>query len=111
MTSTATMATRLSAFSPDVWTAAISAFLHLVEVFHVDVGDRQDHDQHDVGERARTPCLPFLESHLVEPDRYHLGGRLAGQNVGEVEGLERLHGAEDDGDHQDRRDQRQRYAE
>ena len=51
--------------------------LHLVEVLDVDVGDRQHHDQHDVGQRAGPAGLPFLERQLVEPDRDQLGRRLA----------------------------------
>src|SRR5437870_3200764 len=106
--STATMARRLkTAFRADR-TVAISALLHAVEVLDVDVGDGEYHDEDDVGERTRLAGVPLLEGLLVEVDGDQLGRRLRRHGVGDVEGLERLHRAEDQRDQEEWRNQRQR---
>ena len=47
----ATMATGFQMRCERDVTAAILPLLRLVEVLYVDIGDRQNDDQHDVGER------------------------------------------------------------
>src|SRR5690606_41901618 len=96
-TMTAAIARRLASLWREVWTAAISALLHAIEIFDVDVGYGDHHDQHDVGERAGKPGLPLLEGHFVQSDGDHFRGRLAAHDERQIEALERLHGAEDEG--------------
>jgi hypothetical protein len=91
-------------------TAAISTFLRFVQILNIDIADPNNHDQQYIGKRTGFACLPLGEGHIIEfnCDKFRgRSGTAAGHDKGQVKGLKGLHGSENDGNEQERGNQRQ----